>query len=202
MESPRSVFDFTAALKRLCADIVVRSPQFRHIVLSRVAFNVCHARRDVSHGLYATLTPLKAPLRIKGRKSRDADWQVETLRDQNGQDYYYLLSFYLPRFQNASFEEKLITVFHELWHISPEFDGDIRRHSGRCYAHGKSQRHYDEQMKAFAQAWLALDPPSHIYEFLSLNFDDLTAEYGQIVANHWRSPRIVRKNRASRLSQR
>ena len=42
------------------------------------------------------------------------------------------MSFYLPRFCDQSLDEKLSTVMHELWHISPAFDGDIRRLPGRC----------------------------------------------------------------------
>ena len=30
-------------------------------------------------------------------------------------------------FLDQTFEEKLVTVFHELYHISPAFDGDLRR---------------------------------------------------------------------------
>ena len=37
------------------------------------------------------------------------------------------------------FEEKLTTVFHELYHISPMFDGDIRRLEGRYHVHSHSQ---------------------------------------------------------------
>ena len=78
----------------------------------------------------------------------------------------YLLSFYLPRFLNHSFEEKLTTVIHELWHISPSFNGDLRRLPGRCYAHGSSEREYHKQMEALAAKWLSLDPPADVHRFL------------------------------------
>ena len=59
---------------------------------------------------------------------------------RRGVEMMYILKFYLPRFQNESFEEKLTTIFHELWHISGDFNGDIRRHAGRCYVHTSSER--------------------------------------------------------------
>ena len=65
--------------------------------------------------------------------------------DAAGREMLYILSFYLPRFQNLDFREKLITVLHELWHISPQFNGDIRRHAGRYHAHTHSQAEYDER---------------------------------------------------------
>ena len=193
MESPRLAFDFTHSMRRLCADIAARSPEFRYVDVSRVAFNICQTRRDVSHGMYASLTPLRFAHGAEQKVVRGVSWTVEPLKDELGRDYLYLLSFYLPRFQNTSLEEKLITVFHELWHIAPEFNGDLRRHAGRCYAHGPSRESYDAQMKRLAQSWLALDPPSHLYEFLSLSFSELVAEYGSIRGQRWRAPRLVRR---------
>ena len=79
----------------------------------------------------------------------------------------YILNFYLPRFLDLPLDEKLTTVAHELWHIGPRFDGDLRRFRGRCYAHSGSQRKYDAQVKRLVAAWLAAAPPAGMFEFLS-----------------------------------
>ena len=60
----------------------------------------------------------------------------------------YILNFYLPRFLDLPFREKLTTMLHELWHIGPKFDGDVRRLGGRCFAHGSSQKQYDAHVEA------------------------------------------------------
>jgi hypothetical protein len=101
------------------------------------------------------------------------------------------MTFYLPRFQDLLLEEKLSTLLHELWHIGPQFDGDLRRHEGRCYAHGRSQRVYDAAMDRLAQRWLAADPPAHLYEFLSLPFDALRAEHGGVRGQRWPAPKLM-----------
>lgn len=193
MESPCQGFDFSSAMRALCADIAVRLAEFRHVNIDRVAFNVCQTRRDVSHGMYASLTPLRFEGGFEQKVVRGVSWRIEQLHDDAGQEYLYLLSFYLPRFQNLSLEEKLITVFHELWHIAPAFNGDVRRHEGRCYAHGHSQKAYDARMTQFAQAWLALDPPGYLYEFLGHSFAELVAEHGRVIGRRWRAPRLVRR---------
>jgi hypothetical protein len=193
MESPRQGFDFTSAMRQLCVDICARVADFRHIEVDRVAFNVCQTRRPVSHGMYASLTPLRFAGGALQKTMRGANWRIEQLCDASGCEYLYLLSFYLPRFQNLPLEEKLITVFHELWHIAPEFNGDLRRHGGRCYAHGPSQRDYDARMALFAQSWLGLGPPPDIYDFLSLSFAELAAEHGRVYGSRWRAPRLVRR---------
>ncbi len=46
-----------------------------------------------------------------------------------------------------------------LWHVAPEFNGDIRRHARRCYAHTGSQKKYDAHMAQLVERWLALHTP-------------------------------------------
>lgn len=192
MEGPRQGFDYTRAMRALCGDIASRLNQFNHIEVERVALNVCRSRRDAAHGVYATLTPLRFAGGVDREIVRGVSWKIEKMVDENNRPYLYLLSFYLPRFQNLLLEEKLTTVFHELWHISPEFNGDLRRYAGRCYAHGRSQRDYDAVMRRFAQEWLSLGPPAHLYEFLSLSFAELVSEHDRITGQRWRAPRLVR----------
>src|SRR6187200_360364 len=102
----------------------------------------------------------------------------------------YILSVYLPRFQNLDFREKLITVLHELWHISPDFNGDIRRHAGRYHAHTHSQEEYDRQMGHLANCWLSREPPDEVWAFLRDDFRALAARYGEICGLKYRRPRI------------
>lgn len=192
MESPRPGFDFTFAMRQLCDDMAERLPELNHIDMRRVAISVSQTRQDVSHGMYASLTPLRFESGERRKTIRGVDWEVPPLLDDQGTEYLYLLSFYLPRFQNTSLEEKLATVVHELWHIGPGFDGDLRRHAGRYYAHGPSQRDYDAHVARLAQAWLVRNPPAHLYEFLSLDFSELIAEYGQVFGSRWPAPQLVR----------
>jgi len=184
-------FDFTAAMRRLCRDLTRRLPELRHIELDRVAISLSQTRKNVSHGIYASLTPLRFEGGATTTQRRGRRYGVDPVRDAAGQEYLYILSFYLPRFMNTTLEEKLSTVVHELWHISPTFDGDLRRHAGRCYAHGPSQRDYNAQMDRFAQNWLALDPPSQLYDFLMVDCHELLAEHGRITGTHWPNPRLI-----------
>lgn len=184
-------FDFTAAIRTLCADMSLRLHELRHIDLERVAIGWRSARHRLPHGVYATLTPLRFADGATHETRRGRRWRIEPLVDSAGREYLYLLSFYLPRFLDLTLEGKLSTIVHELWHIGPRFDGDLRRHAGRCYAHGHSQRVYDAAMDRLAQEWLAGDPPEHLYEFLSRNFDELHAEHGGVRGDRWRTPRLA-----------
>jgi len=103
----------------------------------------------------------------------------------------YILTFYLPRFLNQSFEEKLVTVFHELYHISPEFNGDIRRFGGACYMHTGSQKNYDRQMAVYAREYLDMSPPDQLWGFLMLDFRQLRRCFGDVVGIKINIPRLV-----------
>ena len=178
-------------MRLLCEDVVSRLGEFHHVDLSRVAISLVQARRDSPFGIHASLTPLKFEAGAEEQLIHGRRYGVESLYDRQQRKLLYILSFYLPRFQNTPLEEKLSTVVHELWHISPQFDGDLRRHEGRCYAHGPSQKQYDIEMDLMAQRWLSLDPPEHLYGFLELSFDQLVAEHGQVVGTRWPTPKIL-----------
>jgi hypothetical protein len=184
-------FDVTGAIRAICLDMARRLPELAHLDVSRVAVGLCQSRNGAMHGVFATLTPLRfaggrLDKTVRGRRHR-----IQPLADAAGQEFLYLLNFYVPRFLNLPLEEKLSTIVHELWHIGPDFNGDLRRHAGRCYAHGASQKAYDSLMDRLAQRWLASDPPPSLYEFLESSFENLVAEYGAVRGQRWPAPKLV-----------
>jgi hypothetical protein len=173
-------FDFTGNVRRLCADMICRLPELGHIDLDRVAITFRQARKSARHGIQATLTPL----RFEGGHSHTTrggrKWTVQRLYDEQGREMLYVLSIYLHRFMDHPLREKLVTVLHELWHISPNFDGDLRRHPGRCYAHSHSQNQYDAEMGRLVDRWLAQGPDEQLYAFLRCSFRELHQRHGSI----------------------
>lgn len=182
-------FDFTLHMRRLCEDMTDRLVELRHIDLSRVAISFCQARKNTRHGVFATLTPMRFADGRTQVTRRGRLWGVQRLQDASGREMLYILTFYLPRFLDLRFEEKLTTVIHELWHISPEFNGDVRRYAGRCYAHSASGDH-DRQASRLAKEWLALDPPRSLHEFLQFGFRELHERHGSIHGRKIRTPKL------------
>ena len=189
--SSRAGFNFTAHMRSLCIDIARRLPQMSHICMDRVALAFCQTRKRVSHGLYAALTPMRFECGSVYAMRQAQRYRCQRLFDETGKEYLYILSFYLPRFLQISCREKLVTVFHELWHISPAFDGDIRRHEGRCYVHSHSQRQYDAKMQQLVHQWLSLSPPEYLYGFLQFNFRQLERRYGNIYGTRIPQPKLI-----------
>jgi len=183
-------FNFTFHMRRLCGDMVARVPELRHIELDRVAISFCQARKSVQYGMYASLTPMRFAGGRMQTVRRGRKWGVQRLLDDTGREMLYILSFYLPRFLQLGPHEKLSTVMHELWHIGPRFDGDVRRFGGRCYAHTPSQRQYDAQVEKLVNRWLSLNPPETVCGIIHDNFQQLVARYGGVYGQKIPTPKL------------
>ncbi len=185
-------FDFTAAMRSVCTDMTKRVDALSHIDMEQVAVGYRQTRRAVSHGLQASLTPLRFEQGESVGKVGLHRYVCPRLYRSDGVECLYLLNFYLPRFFEHPFEEKLTTITHELWHIGPAMDGDLRRHEGRCYAHGTSQKEFDRHAADLARQWLDADPPSGLYAFLERSFEELVAEHGSVVGDRYTVPKLRR----------
>lgn len=183
-------FDFTAKMRLVCDDMIARLPELAHIDMTRVGMSMAQARNRSAYGYFASLTPLRFQGGADVTHRRGRPFRIQRVRDRDGREMLYILTFYLPRFQDQVFREKLITIVHELWHIHPHFNGDIRRHEGRCYAHTGSQKEYDAAMGVLVDRWLAHDPPFHLFDFLQLGFDDLQARHRRITGTRYPRPRL------------
>lgn len=189
-DSNPSGFDFSTAMSALCDDVARRVPEFAHIRMERVAVAFAQARRRVLHGLQAKLTPLRFESGALTTRLNGRTWTVQRLFRDN-REILYVLTFYLPRFLNHPLREKLVTVFHELYHIGPDFDGDIRRFNGRCHVHTHSQKEYDRHMENLVDEYLGLNPPTHLYAFLRTKFSTLQSRHGSVYGLQVPIPKLI-----------
>jgi hypothetical protein len=187
---PDKPFDFTGHMKRLCQDIVCRCPELAHIDVSRLLVSVTQARNGRTHGLQARVTPLRFPDGRMTRERHGVTFQVQ--RYFLGQtEFLYILTFCLPRFLDQSFDNKFITVFHELFHISPDFNGDLRRHEGRYALHSHSQKGYDAEMARLARDYLSTHPDRNLHAFLRLDYSQMEERHGTVVGVLVPRPKII-----------
>jgi hypothetical protein len=183
-------FDFCASLRRLCADVALRCPELGHLDVSRLLLGITQARSSRPHGLQARVTPLRFRQGLLTRRRQGVCYQVQRYV-VNSREMLYLLTFCLPRFLDQTFDDKFITLFHELYHISPAFEGDLRRHDGRYAIHTHSQRAYDAHMASLARAYLASEPEPSLFAFLRLNFAQLRHRHGSVTGICVPRPRLL-----------
>ena len=187
-----STLNLTGELERLIRDIVARTPELEHVSPDRLLVCVSTGRPGRG-GSLAKIHPLrfaggeKCMKRRRGR--RNVLCTMPTITHQ-GEEMLYVIYFMVPRFLELPFREKLITVFHELYHVSPACDGDIRRFPGRNYAHGSSTRVYNEQMGKLVDAYLERLPERSALDFLDGDLASLRSRHKAIVGRRLQAPRI------------
>lgn len=184
-------FSYTAAVRAVLARIVTTSPAFGHVDLEKVVVAYSAARKRTTHGIYAKLVPLRFE---GGALEGDEDgtrWRIDPFTFR-GQDVLYILYVYLPRFHDQSFRDKLLTLFHELYHVGPAMDGDLRRFPGPNKFHGRSREWYDEQLVPHLEAFLDGNGSAPELDFLRESLETLEARHGGIHGTHVRQPTMRR----------
>ncbi|HMP18344.1 MAG TPA: putative metallopeptidase, partial [Gemmatales bacterium] len=174
----------------LCNDIISRTPDLKHIRMEQVLVCVTRAKSRRIHGLQAKVTPLRFKHGALTQKRRGWNFQVQQYF-VNNTEILYILSFCLPRFQDLQFNDKMVTIFHELFHISPQFDGDLRRHEGRYYQHSHSKKKYDAFMQQYVDAYWLTKPDLAVSQFLQFNFEQLHERHGSVQGVMVPTPKLV-----------
>lgn len=183
-------FDFSRHMRRLLEDIVARTPEFKRMNVSKILVSATQARGGRRHGLQARVTPLRFQHGQVLRQRQGVTYQVQRyfLDDL---EFLYVLTFCLPRFLDQGFDDKLVTLFHELHHIDPAFTGDLRRHAGRCHLHSTSRRSYDRHMAELARAYMTAKPDPRLLGFLRMSFAQLRQRHGTVTSIVVPRPKVI-----------
>ena len=177
-------YDLTTELEKVIARLATLE-EFRHIKLTGMILSLTQCRKNSFHGVYAAVKPLRfeSGKREKIREKFRFVWPKFVI---DGYIKLYQMIFYIPRFLDVSFEDKLLTIIHEMYHISPRFNGDLRRFPGKNYAHGYSRTEFDKALIPInnkAQKSFNFEQ----FEFMILNFKELRGKYDSIVGNMFRT---------------
>lgn len=174
------MFDFTRAMKRLIDDIADNCDELSHIRSNRLVVSGTPVKNGAQTGLVAQLLPMKYEGGkrsycewVRGRKIR---YEMDRL-EFKGREMLYVIYFLFPRFQNLSFQEKIETVFHELYHISPAFDGAVRRMHPRYDLHGPSIEKYDAYVRSLARKYLRQTKNPALMSFLKKSYRELNRRH-------------------------
>jgi predicted metallopeptidase len=185
------VFNYTEALERLVTEIVGRVPEFGHVDVDRLLVACARSRDNGPIGSYAKIVPMRFEKGERERRIGRHMYEMPAIRHR-GQEILYLIYFFMPRFGDLPYRQGLETVVHELYHISPGFDGDIRRFPGRNYAHGASQKRFNAAVAALTERYLAAGEPAAA-AFLQQTTAELRQAHGSLMGRRVTLPRPVRK---------
>ena len=174
-----TAFDFTGRMRALCTDIAARCAELRHVHMPRVLVSFTPCRNRSRYGLQARVTPLRFRNGALVRRQGSTEYQVQRFF-VDGREMLYVLTFCLPRFLDQPFREKLVTVFHELYHVGPAFDGDLRCHPGRYAVHSHSKDEYDSRMEELVKRYLTGHPEAEVFRFLRSSYRELWNDHGGV----------------------
>jgi predicted metallopeptidase len=187
------LLNLTLEIERLIADIVRRMEEFGHIDPDRVMVCIATTRGGGVHGTYAKIHPLRfeagSRTTLVRRRRGTTRYEIPPVI-RGGVEMLYIIYFLVPRFLNLPLREKLVTIIHELYHISPEFNGDIRRFPGKNFAHGSSRKRYNALMAEFATRYLDETENRVGIEFLEGDMAAMRARHGAIVGRKMAAPRL------------
>ena len=174
------MFDYPRHMMSLIGDISRRCDAFAHIDTERIAVGMSRSRNRKRHGLQAKLMPLKFRGGLRAGRIGAGSYYEMPRVTHDGREILYVIYFCLPRFQNLSFTAKMTIVFHELYHINPDFNGDIRRFPGRFYQHSHSEKDYDRTVEGFSRKYLDDPKSADFTKFLKLDFEELRRVHGGV----------------------
>jgi len=188
MRHQRPNINITENLECLAADLCHRVPEFAHINPRRILFCLSRARQQSVGGTFAKIVPMRfpdaSPLKTIGGKQ----YALPQIPTAEG-DILYLIYVYIPRFFTQPFERRLLTLIHELYHISPDFDGTIRRIGSR--AHGASREVFNANLQPMVERYLVDNPPEQLFTLLRADLNALSRQ-ATLVGRALALPKAVR----------
>lgn len=192
-------FDFTGSMALLVKDIVRTHSYFSHIKPDNIFIAISPSNGSKS-GVVAKLRPMRFEGGSRTHTIRGTEYLAPEV-NINGNNILYVIYFLLPRYLNyGKLENKLATVLHELHHISPLFNGDIRRFDGKNYAHGNSREKYDELVEVYSSEYINSTAHPELSDFLKYKYPDLRQRYGAISGDMIRLPRSRPANKRTYLN--
>ena len=187
---PPGPFNYTNAVREVVSDIVATLPDFDHVRLDEVLFSFDQARKHTEYGRYASCTGMRfqGGAETELRRGRLVGLQ-KTFHE--GREILYAISVMLPRFHvEQDYRFRIDTLVHEVFHISPEFNGDYRRFAGGR-AHGHSRVFYDSLVEKLTDRYFELSPKANSWDFLKLPLWSIHRRPGGVVGTKLPKPKII-----------
>lgn len=190
LNSQQSIFNFNKEYFKVIENIVSVCDEFKHINLNHIAISYSKTHSKSKYGICAKIYPLRFEGGTSEKIKDNYKFSIPSLYVNNN-EIYYVISFCIPRFLNLSLTEKLETIIHELFHISPKFNGDIRRLTiSNKAAHGHNKNIFDNFIYKLVQRYLNSPKRFALPPFLYMDYKKLINTYKKIEFEKIKIPKI------------
>lgn len=187
----KNELNISSLLEDVITDIAAECPSFSHIEPDKLLVCIATNRGGSRGATFGKLVPLRFE---KGSRILNHHGRLYSIPEihHNGKKIRYLIYFYMPRFFDLPVEEKIRVIFHELYHISADFDGDIRRMGKVKKAHGHSRKHFDSNFEDEQIRFTSRLKEKPYLSVLSMNTAQLKRNWNRITGRRMKVPKPVR----------
>ena len=182
--------NLTDMLTLIINDIVIRTDLFSHIDMSRLLVCIAYNRQRGRGGTYGKLVPLRFKGGLDVVYFRGAYYSMPRIFHR-GKRLLYLVYFYVPGFFNLGSREKLAVIFHELYHISQDFNGDIRRLGKRGSSHGHSKTRFNALFEGELLSFCEYAQKTPLIHFLRMNAEYLEKSFSRVLGRRMKLPKPI-----------
>ncbi|MCL1865765.1 MAG: hypothetical protein FWF73_08155 [Spirochaetes bacterium] len=157
-------------------DMIKSTEEFKSFDINKILVCCASNRKDFKGAIYGKLQPLRFKDGSEIIKHNKRYYTIPRIV-LNNVEILYIIYLYIPKFFNLTVMDKINVMFHELYHISPEFNGDIRRMSNFKSAHGHSKKSFEEKYIKFASNYFNNINGTPFNGFLQMNFEDIKKQF-------------------------
>lgn len=188
---PEQEINLTNIMTLILHEAIQKTDCFNKFDINRILVAGSKNKKESKRGTYSKVVPLrfkngKSVIRYEGHNYCIPKIKV------SGTEILYIIYFYMPSFFNLNAEEKIKVLFHELYHISPDFNGDIRRIGSVKYAHGHSGKKFEENYLSHAEKFFSYIKKTRYFDFLTMNFADFNRHFSKIKINRVKKPKPIK----------
>jgi hypothetical protein len=186
---PQDSINISDVLSLIVHSAIEKCSLFSHIDMSKCHICVSSSRNGRG-GIYGKLVPLRFENGERILLYRGKKYYIPEVKIKD-KEILYIIYFYMPKFFNLPAKDKLNVIFHELYHISPEFNGDIRRLGKVKAAHGHSKKHFDTHYEDELDEFFSYIKGTPFMNFLQLDEKGLRKNFKKIKSARMKVPKPV-----------
>lgn len=191
--------NYADILQNILNDMIRHIPDFGNIEPSRILISSTPSRTPDKRGMWACVLPMRFEngKKIKFERYGKTRLKVSITLPTNSirkihpapkEHFLYFMYISTPRFYSLTLNEKVETLIHELYHINPDFDGDLRRFRGCTYMHGPSLSAFDKKVRELKHRYLKRTRAKRLLDTLRLTPAGLSRTYPDLVFPRFKEP--------------
>lgn len=187
---PDKSINLTDILTLVIHDMIQNTDEFKNFDLNKILICCASNRKDCRGATYGKLLPLRFKDGAEIIKHNGKFYTIPKVKFNNT-DILYVIYFYTPKFFSLSAKDKVNVMFHELYHINPEFNGDIRRMGKYKAAHGHSRKSFEEKYIEYADNFFDKIEDAPYYNFLKMDTHEIHKQFKTVKYRRMKSVKPV-----------